>query len=490
MKYINNAPDAGALMVSARSFGNYDLAGALADLIDNSITAGARNIGITCTFNDGNPLVRVVDDGCGMSETELLAAMRPASKNPLEERSLDDLGRFGWGMKSASLSQCRKLTVTSLQDGRLAGAAWDLDDIENWKMAVLTEADVREHGFLQCSKQSGTEIIWEKCDRLSENGEITEENFNSLVHRTRDQIGLIFHKFLSGEVRGRKIVIELNEQEIPKFDPFYKDHAATQPLPTEPLQIKGKEITIHPFILPHFGKMTPQESKRLSGNEGMLKNQGFYVYRNHRLIISGTWFGLAKFGEFSQLIRIAVDIPNTLDEIWKITVDKSDAQLPSQLRQRLRQVIERLRGRSSKVYRSKGGKISAGTSISIWERFARAGAIKYRLNKNHVLIDKLLSSTTDDENRLVRSALKVIEHEFPVQAFSQDISNHTDEIHQTEADLDGFMELLDDSLPALMNSVSDKAAFIEMLRRTEPYASNWKPVENYLREKGWVNARA
>ena len=124
MEFTRNEPDAVSLMTSARSFGNYDLPGALADLIDNSIKAQARNIWITCLFNVGDPKVTVLDDGYGMTLKELHAAMKPASTNPLAERSPDDLGRFGWGLKSASFSQCKRLTVITNKNGVTSGAEW------------------------------------------------------------------------------------------------------------------------------------------------------------------------------------------------------------------------------------------------------------------------------------------------------------------------------------------------------------------------------
>ena len=116
-------------MTSARSFGNYDLAGAIADLIDNSIKANAGRVDLSCIFSGGDPEIRVLDDGTGMSREELQAAMRPASTNPLEERLPGDLGRFGWGLKSASFSQCRRLIVVTRRDDALSGAVWDLSDI-------------------------------------------------------------------------------------------------------------------------------------------------------------------------------------------------------------------------------------------------------------------------------------------------------------------------------------------------------------------------
>ncbi len=149
VSYKENPPDAKSLMTSARSFGNYDLAGALADLIDNSIKAKANSISLLCRYNDGAPIVHVLDDGEGMSKEELHAAMRPASHDPSAERSADDLGRFGWGMKSASFSQCKKLTVLSRKDGQVSGASWDLDNLDKWKMPAAIIPILRDVANLE-----------------------------------------------------------------------------------------------------------------------------------------------------------------------------------------------------------------------------------------------------------------------------------------------------------------------------------------------------
>lgn len=181
VSFKRNPPEAAALMTSARSFGNYDLPSALADLLDNSIKAKARNIDVLCIREDGDPIVRIIDDGHGMSAEELHQAMRPASSNPDEERAADDLGRFGWGMKSASLSQCRRLTVLTRQGEKYAGAVWDLDDLDDWKMGVLDETETKELANPQLLERDGTEVIWTNCDRLSEFGKVRSKEFNELV---------------------------------------------------------------------------------------------------------------------------------------------------------------------------------------------------------------------------------------------------------------------------------------------------------------------
>lgn len=489
VRYVANPPDARSLMTSARSFGNYDLAGALADLIDNSLKARTHNIALSCLFKSGALEVRVVDDGHGMSEAELHSAMRPASQDPLEERSPDDLGRFGWGMKSASFSQCTRLTVISTRDSETSGAVWDLDTLNNWQMGVLSESEIADQASQAVQEKDGTEIIWNNCDRLSENGTMSEAEFNALVTHTRNRLALTFHKYLSGQVRGRKLSISLNGQSIEPYDPFYSHHNATQELPPETLSIGGKKITIRPYILPHFSKLKAAEHDRLAGEEGFLKNQGFYVYRNHRLIISGTWFRLAKYGELAQLVRIGVEIPNSLDDFWKITVDKSDAQLPAVLRDRLRQIIDGLRKRSSKVTRSKGGRISPSSKVPVWERYARSGEVNYHINREHPLIAALLKSDDGKERSSVIAGLLAIEQGFPVEAFGKDTVNRPDDIHQTEAQADRFRAFLETAVPiVLAQEGGDFGRLERRLRLTEPFCSNWKPVEEYLQAKGWIDA--
>jgi len=489
MKYEANPPDAPSLMMSARSFGNYDLPGALADLIDNSIKAGAREIALNCQFNDGDPEIRVRDDGHGLTGQQLRDAMRPASSNPLAERSSDDLGRFGWGMKSASFSQCARLTVISRRDGELTGCVWDLGDVVAWRMGVLDADEIATMAAPELLAKDGVEVIWSDCDRLSENGTLTHAEFNALIVYASNRLALIFHRYLAGEVRGRKLTLRLNGRKIEPQDPFYRDHDATQQLETEPLEIGGRVIDIQPFILPHYSKLLPNQYDQLGGEEGFLRNQGFYVYRNHRLIISGTWFRLLRHGELSQLVRIRVDIPNALDHIWKITVDKSDAQLPAVLRNRLRQIVEGLRRRSARVFRSRGGRLDRPGTTSVWSRYARGGEVRYAINREHPVIEALLEAGDEDQRQTASAALKVIEQTFPVAAFSQDAARDPDAIHQTLTDPVVFKSDLNAALPMLlMQAGGDFTALEALLRVTEPWCEAWGATEAVLKEKGWQNA--
>jgi hypothetical protein len=249
------------------------------------------------------------------------------------------------------------------------------------------------------------------------------------------------------------------------------------------LLVSGSPVRIRPHILPHYSKLSEIEHEKLGGNEGFLRNQGFYVYRNDRLIVHGTWFRLAKFGEMSQLIRIGVDIPNSMDEIWKITVDKSDAQLPTLLRNRLRQIVDGLKGRSSRVYRSKGGRIDRPGKVPVWSRYTRNNEVTYRINAEHPIIASLLSS---DEGSLASTVINLVQSNFPVSAFVDDANLRPENISQTVASRTEMKALLDVTIPSmLIANDNDLSAMIDELRRTEPFSANWPMVKEYLDAKGW-----
>ena len=486
-KRVSNPPDAAALMTTARSFGNYDLAGAIADLLDNSITAGARSIEITCDYGRGHPEVRVRDDGKGMSAKELQLAMRPASVNPEHERATDDLGRFGWGMKSASFSQCKRLTVVSKTQEYYAGATWDLDDIDAWSMATYSSDEAL--GLLKdpIPTVTGTEIIWQECDRLSEDNSLTQGQFNEIVAHARRELSLVFHRYIAGVAGAPKLSVCVNHTPLDVVDPFYSQHPATQNLPPETIRVaEDAVVTMRAHTLPHYSKLTGDEYEQLGGVEGYIKNQGFYVYRNNRLIIHGTWFRLAKHGELSKLVRISVDIPNTLDSMWKITIDKSDAQLPSRLRKRMSVLVDSFRNRSTRVFKSKGGKIDATGRSSVWERYVRNQQILYRLNRSHPLLKAVNAKLSSEARSGVALMMRLIEQELPIDSVFSDASSNPQRLNQTPTDPKAFHDFVRATIPILLANGPSGAEAIETLQRTEPYATNWPTVQNYLAELGVI----
>ena len=474
-------------MTSARSFGNYDLSSALADLLDNSIKAKARSIEIKCIRKDDGPEVRILDDGSGMSANELHRAMRPASTNPDDERARDDLGRFGWGMKSASLSQCRLLTVVTRHDGVLSGASWDLDDLADWKMGVLEPEEIKALADQRLLERDGTEVIWCKCDRLSEFGQVGGKGFNDIVAHAKAQLSLIFHRYLGGEEGLRKLKVNFNGDALKPADPFFRHHDATQAQPKETLTLEGQPIEVQAFILPHYSKITAGEHDRLGAEEGFVRNQGFYVYRQHRLIIHGTWFRLVKHGELSQLVRIAINIPNSLDAMWKITLDKADAQLPSGLKSRLKDIVDGLKRKSGKVFQSRGGRVrNEAGKTSVWAKYVRNGEVRYYLNREHPLIAGMLDDDDKDRAKAFAAALGIIEDCFPVVSIGEDYSSRPEMMNQSVVDRSTFIEKLDAALPSLLLHVGGNMKTLhEILASTEPWSNHADIVLTHLKDKGW-----
>ena len=335
-------PRASSLVESLRDMG-YSLRTALADVIDNSITAGAGSIRLFADTHHVSPAIGILDDGAGMSQDELFEAMRPGTKSPLEIRSTTDLGRFGLGLKTASFSQCRRLTVVTRQDSAVSCATWDLDTVSDRDRWVVEVPDGPEAvRWSERLEGNGTLVVWEKLDRLVGPGR--PEDRRDLVRQLDEaatHVEFVFHRFLSGR-EGKRLAITMNDRELRPFDPFHSNHPATQHHQEELISLDGVEIRIWPVTLPHHDKVTADEWRKYAGPEGYVSNQGFYLYRNRRLIVHGTWFRLARQLELTKLARVGIDIPNTLDAEWKIDVRKASAQPPAPVRERLRRIIERI----------------------------------------------------------------------------------------------------------------------------------------------------
>ena len=242
-------------------------------------------------------------------------------------RDASDLGRYGLGLKTASLSQCRVLTVVSKQGNTVIGRRWDLDyviETGTWSLLVLDEDDLEQVPHITDLKEqeNGTLVVWQNLDRLLMGEVDYEKSLGRKMDDVRQHLGLVFHRYLSGEAGIKRLEIFFNGVKIKAADPFLLKKS-TQAMDTETLIIRGKKILVKPYILPHISKMTEEEKNQLCGKEGIRKQQGFYVYRNKRLLIWGTWFRMMRQGDLSKLARVMVDIPNDLDDLWTLDIKKS-----------------------------------------------------------------------------------------------------------------------------------------------------------------------
>ena len=475
MRIVDVPPKPSSLVESMRDIG-YSLSTALADLIDNSITAQAKTIQVFADLSGSDPKLGIMDDGMGMTEDELLDAMRLGSRSPLEERARSDLGRFGLGLKTASFSQCRVVTVVTRAQGVTASARWDLNHIavsERW--AVQIPDDPMSVSWADQLGDTGTLVVWEELGSISEDG-TTSRPADDLVRQLDEAIShieLVFHRFLSGEPGRRRVSIQLNNRPLQPFDPFHSSHPATIAGPLEVIGVAGGEVTVQAFTLPHHAKVTPAEWDRYAGSEGYLRNQGFYVYRERRLIIHGTWFELARQTELTKLARVRIDIPNSLDGVWKIDVRKASAQLPPTVRRRLQNIIDPLGAASKRVYTTRGRTLTEKNRIPVWSRVQNKNEIVYRVNDDHPIVLALLSKLPAEIRGDLRRAVEVIGATLPIDALLADIGGGMDSLVGSATSDEALRYAVFTTFNHLIGAGRSREDVLTIMSVAEPFRSNW-----------------
>jgi hypothetical protein len=467
-------PNAAAMIESMRAFG-YSPATAVADLVDNSITAGAQIIEVRLHWDGADSWVAVADDGRGMTEDELRTAMRLGSRSPRETRAAEDLGRFGLGLKTASFSQCRSLTVTSRSSaGAAAVRRWDLDEVASrGEWALLTSARHGSESRLDyIAADRGTVVLWERLDRLVGDHDVDDdrarERFLQTARRIETHLGMVFHRFLAAR-NGPEL--RVNGRRVEPWDPFLEDHPATQRLPSETLTLNGSRMQVSPFVLPHHSKLTQGEREAGRGPEGWNAHQGFYVYRERRLLVAGDWLRLgAQKEEHAKLARIRIDVPNDLDAAWQIDVRKATARPPGPLRDRLRQIGEITRRRAVEVYRHRGKEVArrhGGERAFVWRQLVRKGKIIYAINREHPIVADALEATPALED-----VLRLAEETVPVPLIAMKASERPDEQGAPFEGVDGeIRELGRRAREALRRRGFAPSAITSALMTVEPFAS-------------------
>jgi hypothetical protein len=403
-------PDAGPMIETLRAIG-YSVESAIADVVDNSISAGAKNVHIDFDYAGSKSWLSILDDGTGMSAEQIVIAMKPGSQNPNDERSSKDLGRFGLGLKTASFSQCRLLTVLSAREQSAASWwSWDLDyvrDTGEWNLVKYKP----EGGFIDklSAQKSGTLVLWENMDRLitdlHQDENVALDKFLVIMKNVMQHLSMVFHRYIdSGAVN-----IWMQQRKIEAWDPYMFSSGATQKFPVEPLY--NGRVKIRGFVLPHKSKLTDAEFRQAEGPKGWNAQQGFYIYRNERLLVAGDWLGLFRKEEHYKLARIMIDLPNTLDKEWQIDIRKSVARAPLILKENLKSYGTMVRNQAVEVYRHKGKvlqrKFSSMKFEPVWLEKVRHGKRFYEINREHPLIIK----TGDAPMKIL---LRLLEESVPV----------------------------------------------------------------------------
>jgi len=431
--YEELPPRADSMVESLRAMG-YDLSMAIADLIDNSIFANATNVWISYKWKGTESWICILDDGLGMTELQLKDAMRLGNKNPTEIRAPEDLGRFGLGLKTASFSQCKLITVrTKTDDGKTSERCWDLDHVnksKKWEIATFAPEDTDEILAPLKDLSHGTIVLWQNLDRIiDKNAKVKDEEAKSIFYNkftsVRQYLEMVFHQYLTPPLN---LHIKVGRDVLKPWDPYMKSNQFTQLLSKE--KYEDSSVVITPWVLPHVANRSNEETNIGAGPKGWNAQQGFYVYRNKRMIVSGGYLDLElKPEEHYKLARIMVEIPNNMDQDWCIDVRKATAKPPDRLKAEILRIAKATREQAVKVYRARLRTTSIGgrapSTHDVWIRKKRGDKIIYEINKNHEVIKKLLEDA-DVKDTWVKRLFQVIESTIPHRTIIIDNSENED----------------------------------------------------------------
>jgi len=394
-------PEAASMIETFRAVG-YNVGTAIADIIDNSISASASNIWIDYVWDGSDSKIFITDDGYGMNNAALIQAMKPGSQNPLDKRSPDDLGRFGLGLKTASFSQCRKFCVISKKkENGLVYWTWDLDFVglsKGWNLLKYRPDEDVCYETLN-KLESGTSVIWWDIDRLtkgsSKSDETAKRRFFEDMEASKKHLGMVFHRYIENGLN-----IYFRDRKIVPWDPFLTGKSGIQTRPE--MNFDDDQISIQGFILPHRSRLVP-----------------------------GDWLNMFKKEAHYDLCRIKLDMTNDFDREWHIDIKKSQAIPPSEYREKILALAKETRSFAVEVYRHRGKIIKRTLSkdefIPVWEERVRHGKRFYKLNRKHPIIRDLLEHSNGLEKQ-IENAIKFIEETVPVPLIMIR-ENETDVIH-------------------------------------------------------------
>jgi hypothetical protein len=300
--------------------------------------------------------------------------------------------------------------------------SWDLDHVRavrRWELRRSAPDDAErivsgiDHG------SHGTCVLWRRLDKLVDQGSHVEstqdqQHFLEHVQLVSCHLGMTFSRYLSRSTSPLRLSV--NGRPVQPWDPFLTSHEATQQLSSERLAVRGAIVPVRPFVLPHRSKLKASEFNEAAGPLGWNGHQGFFVYRQDRLIVAGDWLGLGfTRDDDHNLARISVDVPTTLDREWSIDVTKGKVRTPDSLRDDLKRIAKDTRRRARAVIHHRGAPVGAHSRrgvVPVWHQRRRHGEVVYRLNRDHPLIADLLAHERDTGRQLA-AVLDLVEETVP-----------------------------------------------------------------------------
>lgn len=410
----------------------YSLETALADLMDNSITANASRIEVLTKIDEEPFTLFLSDNGDGMSKETLKKNMQFPSKSPEDLRESNDLGRFGLGLKTASFSQTRVFTVLSRKKGNdfFSGITWDvnhLKDTGRWEIIINTEKEISDiikqynnisNSLLNSSKEfkPNTIIVWRGLYKFENFLDVKKKQDalkEEITNTTSEYLSIVFHKFLERETS--RLEIRINNTLVKPFNPFPKPNDKNNIRALSPLHSTFGDdiIKIQGFVLPNKSiKETKENSNPWTPqNKSLMDMEGLYIYRADRLILFGGWNGLIKKMPRLQLGRLKIDIGNKVDHLFHLNVAKSQINIPHDLKNSFLRAIVDLKSEAQKEYFNHGLKTFTQRptehSSELFYKTATNKGVLLRINDEFPLLKSLKSSLSNKQKAELNFILKM-----------------------------------------------------------------------------------
>ena len=457
----------------------YSMEAAIADIVDNSLDANSSNVQIDLDVVGGK-FVAILDDGDGMKEETAFEALRFAGTAGQQEKKR--LGRFGLGLKTASLSQARTVTVITKQGETASALRWSIDHVKqsgSWSILAPELQEIEFFPFKEqlLSQDSGTVVVWTDLDLLLGDSIDPGAYLAARVIALQDHLGLTFHRFM--ERNQQKLSLFLNGIPVNPIDPFLSSNSKTQHSPSEEIRIGGSKVTFKSFTLPHASAFNSSERNRFDLAEKMREFQGFYLYRNLRLLTKGHWFGLAPMNELTKQTRIMVDIPQGLDDLWQVDIKKSQAEPPSSFRAHLKRMIDPLLEKGRRVHTYRGRKGTSSEAVHVWNKIKERNGFRYEVNLENPAITSVIQTLKSADADSVVSILNLVADSFPyLDAYQEQASNRSPVMNA----------MSDDELISRLTQVRDSGVLtggievvLHFLSTTEPF-SNRPNLEQFARK--------
>jgi hypothetical protein len=359
-------PSARRLITSLRDMG-YDFSAAVADVVDNSIEARASKVTIDVRSDGDSSWVRIADNGLGMKPAQIREALRYGASGEYDAKTA--LGKFGLGLKTASMSQCQHLTVASRSNPDrpdIAAHSWDLEHVastDRWEILDAGRDEGRELWTGPLKEHTGTVVLWRRLDRIlgfkNPYGGMAKNRLASMSAELQEHLAMVFHRYIAGEAGQRKVRITLNSTAVRPWDPFVREEKGTHRLEPVTFHFNHEgaegEIFVEPYVVPHQDEFSsPEAHAAAAGPLRWNRQQGFYIYRANRMIQSGGWSNLRTMDEHTKLARVALSFDPRLDDAFRINVAKMRVQLPRQLREQIEKAIAPVIKAAQAAYRRSG----------------------------------------------------------------------------------------------------------------------------------------